>query len=92
MMAAKAEVISEDEWRKIKMSDVRLKGQLMKEGYDKDMVAAVTREELLEMYAECVAEKKNREIRIEQEEARRQEELKLRREELEKKKREGRKS
>lgn len=70
IMAAKPAIISEEEWVNIKkMSDVRLKGQLMKEGYDKETVSAIVREELLEMYVECVVERKGREAKIQKEEA-----------------------
>lgn len=65
-MVAKPEVISDEEWHDIeKMSDAWLKVKSTEQDYDKEMVALVTRE-LLEMYVECVMERKGREAKIEE--------------------------
>ncbi len=72
--------------------DVRLAAEretITKEGYDKETLADIVREELLEMYVECVVERKDRELREEQrreeeqeaakrEEQRREEEMAMR--------------
>ena len=60
-IALKPELVTDIEWAKIrKMSTDRLRSKLIKEGHDKESVAAITQsEELIEMVAECVVEKRS---------------------------------
>jgi hypothetical protein len=63
-VALKPELLTDVEWENLrKMSTSRLRSKLVKEGYDKELVAEVTqREELIAMVVECAVENKRVEI------------------------------